>query len=146
MRSIIWKRFPRQNFRSATGMRKCHYVLHQLQTDERQTTFPGKCLKANTVFYSMNCKIVSMNWLSNELQFAIHQIGCWDLQFIRQVLNSDAAAASAASAASAAASVSITAFAVVASEAAAEAAEAAAPAAASEFKTYPMNCKSKKPI
>ena len=87
-----------------------------------------------------------MNWLSNELQFAIHQIGFLDLQFIRQVLNSDAAAGAAASAASAAASVSITAFAVVASEAAAEAAEAVAPAAASEFKTYLMNCKCKKPI
>ena len=61
-------------------------------------------------------------------------------------MNSDAAAGAAASAASAAASVSITAFAVVASEAAAEAAEAAAPVAASEFKTYLMNYKYKKPI
>ena len=39
-----------------------------------------------------------------------------------------------------------TAKAVIETEAAAEAAEAAAPAAASEFKTYLMNCKSKKPI
>ena len=85
-----------------------------------------------------------MNCQSDILQFAIHQIVFLDLQLIRQVWNSDAAAAGAA--ASAAASVSITAFAVVASEAAAEAAEAAAPAAASEFKTYLMNCKSKKPI
>ena len=90
-----------------------------------------------------------MNCLSNELQFAIHQIGFLDLQFIRQVLNSDAAAgaaASAASAASAAASDATTAKAVIETEAAAEAAEAAAPAAASEFKTYLMNCKSQKPM
>ena len=91
------------------------------------------------IFNSMNC-------LSNELQFAIHQIGFLDLQFIRQVLNSDAAAGAAASAASAAASDATTAKAVIETEAAAEAAEAAAPAAASEFKTYLMNCKSKKPI
>ena len=97
----------------------------------------------NYYIVQYDCKFVSMNCLSNELPFAIHQIGFLDLQFIRQVLNSDAAAGAAASAA---ASVSITAFAVVASEAAAEAAEAAAPAAASEFKTYLMNCKSKKPI
>ena len=94
----------------------------------------------------MNCKFASMNCLSNELQFAIHQIGFLDLQFIRQVLNSDAAAGAAASAASAAASDATTAKAVIETEAAAEAAEAAAPAAASEFKTYLMNCKCKKPI
>ena len=84
-----------------------------------------------------------MNCLSNELQFAIHQIGFLDLQFIRQVLNSDAAAGAAASAA---ASDATTAKAVIETEAAAEAAEAAAPAAASEFKIYLMNCKSQKPI
>ena len=84
-----------------------------------------------TVLYNMNCQFVSMNCLSNELPFAIHQIGFLDLQFIRQVLNSDDAAGAAASVASDAASVSVTAFAVVASEAAAE---AAAPAAASDSK------------
>ena len=83
-----------------------------------------------------------MHCLSDEMQFAIHQISFLDLQFIGQVLNSDAAGA-AASPGSAAASVSITAFAVVASEATAE---AAAPAAASGFKTYLTNCESKKPV
>ena len=59
----------------------------------------------------MTCKFASMNCLSNELQFAIHQIGFLDLQFIRQVLNSDAAAGAAASATSAAAIAAIAAIA-----------------------------------
>ena len=109
----------------------CHHVIDGYTARQTELQFP-----TNTVFYSMN-------WLSNELQFAIHQIGFWDLQFIRQVLNSDAAAGAAASAA---ASDATTAKAVIETEAAAEAAEAAAPAAASEFKTYLMNCQSKKPI